>query len=163
MAEVWSRAAGAGGAGPAATVSDYAGFVAATEARRELQARNSLHGGFWIRVGAYVIDWLVLLLPSVALERTLGPQGLLAGLVGTWLYFSLMESSAGQATLGKLACGLVITDTSGRRITFARATVRYLAKIVSGLTLGLGYLLVGLTPRKRGLHDLVAGTLVLRR
>ncbi len=78
-------------------------------------------------------------------------------------YFSLLESSRWQATLGKLACRLRVTDEIGRRIGLGRATGRNLAKYLSALTLGIGFLMVGWTRRKQGLHDLVAGTLVLRR
>ena len=78
-------------------------------------------------------------------------------------YFSLLESSRRQATLGKLACRLRVTDETGRRIGLGRAVGRNLAKYLSALTLGIGFLMVGWTRRKQGLHDLIAGTLVLRR
>jgi uncharacterized RDD family membrane protein YckC len=73
-----------------------------------------------------------------------------------------MESSTSQATFGKMACGLAVTDTYGNRISFGRATGRYFAKILSALTLGIGFAMVGWTRQKRGLHDFVAGTLVVR-
>ena len=78
-------------------------------------------------------------------------------------YFGLLESSRWQATLGKLACRLRVTDEAGRRIGLGRAIGRNLAKYLSALTLGIGFLMVGWTRRKQGLHDLIAGTLVLRR
>jgi uncharacterized RDD family membrane protein YckC len=80
-----------------------------------------------------------------------------------WLYFSLMESSVWQATLGKKALGLTVTDLAGRRISFGRATGRYFAKILSTLTIGIGYLMAGFTAKKQALHDMIAGTLVLRK
>ena len=80
-----------------------------------------------------------------------------------WLYFSLMESSVWQATLGKKALGLTVTDLEGRRISFGRATGRYFAKILSTLTIGIGYLMAGFTAKKQALHDMIAGTLVLRK
>lgn len=80
-----------------------------------------------------------------------------------WLYFSLMESSVWQATLGKKALGLTVTDPEGRRISFGRATGRYFAKILSTLTIGIGYLMAGFTAKKQALHDMIAGTLVLRK
>ena len=82
--------------------------------------------------------------------------------MGEWLYFSLLESSANQATVGKIVCGLKVTDLDGRRISFGRATARYFAKILSGLILLIGFAMVGWTTQKRGLHDFIAGTLVLR-
>jgi uncharacterized RDD family membrane protein YckC len=80
-----------------------------------------------------------------------------------WLYFSLMESSVWQATLGKKALGLTVTDLEGRRIGFGRATGRYFAKILSSLTLFIGYMMAGFTEKKQALHDIIAGTLVLRK
>jgi uncharacterized RDD family membrane protein YckC len=80
----------------------------------------------------------------------------------TWLYFALMESSKLQATVGKLAVGLVVTDNAGERISFLRATGRYFAKILSGLILFIGFIMVAFTSRKRGLHDMIAGTLVYK-
>lgn len=81
----------------------------------------------------------------------------------TWLYFTLSESSASQATLGKKALGLVVTDESGRRISFGRANGRYFGKIISGLLLLIGYLMAAFTDRKQALHDIMAGTLVLKK
>ena len=80
-----------------------------------------------------------------------------------WLYFTLSESSAGQATLGKKALGLVVTDESGRRISFGRANGRYFGKIISVLLLYIGFIMVAFTDRKQGLHDIMAGTLVLKK
>jgi uncharacterized RDD family membrane protein YckC len=128
----------------------------------ERPASERAPGGFWIRVGANLIDSVVLVLPTVALELSLGTVGSVANLFVSWLYFSVMEGSGSQGTLGKLACGLAVTDTHGRRISFGRATGRYFAKILSALTLGIGFLMVAFMPRKQGLHDVVAGTLVVR-
>lgn len=78
-----------------------------------------------------------------------------------WLYFALCESSAWQATVGKLAMGIRVTDLQGRRISFPRALGRYAAKILSVMILLLGFLMVAWTRRKQGLHDMLANTLVL--
>lgn len=80
----------------------------------------------------------------------------------SWLYYSLMESSQRQATLGKLAAGIKVTDINGNRISFLQATGRYFAKILSGLMFGIGYLMIIFTEKKQGLHDILAGTLVVR-
>ncbi len=77
-------------------------------------------------------------------------------------YFTLLESSRWQATLGKRVCRLRVTDLSGRRIGIGRALGRYLGKFVSALLLGIGFLMVGWTRRSQGLHDLMADTLVMR-
>jgi uncharacterized RDD family membrane protein YckC len=81
---------------------------------------------------------------------------------GSWLYEAFMESSSYQATLGKMIFGMKVTDLNGNRISFERATGRHFAKWLSAITLFIGYIMVGLTERKQGLHDLVAGTLVRR-
>lgn len=78
-----------------------------------------------------------------------------------WLYFAYCESSAWQATVGKLALGIRVTDLQGQRISFARALGRYPAKFLSYLILCIGFLMVAWTQRKQGLHDMIAGTLVL--
>lgn len=80
----------------------------------------------------------------------------------SWLYYALMESSQRQATLGKLAAGIKVTDLNGNRISFLQATGRYFAKILSGLMFGIGYLMIIFTEKKQGLHDILAGTLVVR-
>ena len=81
-----------------------------------------------------------------------------------WLYFAGMESSARQATFGKVAMSLRVTDLEGQRLSFGHATGRFLAKIVSGMIpLGIGYIMAGFTEKKQALHDMIAGTLVLRK
>ncbi len=86
---------------------------------------------------------------------------ILVQLVLAWLYFALCESSSWQATLGKLAIGIRVVDLDGNRISFLRATGRHFAKLLSGMILLIGYLMVAFTQRKQGLHDIIAGTLVL--
>jgi len=78
-----------------------------------------------------------------------------------WLYFALCESSVWQATVGKLALGIRVTDLQGNRISVPRALGRYPAKVLSYIILFIGFLMVAWTRRKQGLHDLIAGTLVL--
>ena len=78
-----------------------------------------------------------------------------------WLYFALFESSARQATPGKMMLGIFVTDLSGARISFLRALGRTLAKILSKLFCYLGYILAGVSSRSQALHDLLVGTLVL--
>ena len=73
-----------------------------------------------------------------------------------------MLSSSYQATLGKMIFGMKVTDLSGNRLSFAHATGRHFAKWISSLTLCIGYIMVGFTERKQGLHDMIAGTLVRR-
>ena len=81
----------------------------------------------------------------------------------SWVYFAAMECSSKQATLGKMTLGIIVTDVDGETLSFGRASARYFAKILSAATLGIGYLLIAFNARKQGLHDLIAGTLVVTR
>lgn len=74
-----------------------------------------------------------------------------------------MESSAKQATLGKMAVGIVVTDMNGGRISFGNATGRFFGKILSGLIIYVGFIMVAFTDKKQGLHDMMAGTLVVQK
>jgi len=80
-----------------------------------------------------------------------------------WLYFALMESSAKQATLGKMALGIKVVDLNGSRISFGKATGRYFGKIISALILYIGFMMAGWTVRKQALHDIMAGCLVINQ
>lgn len=79
-----------------------------------------------------------------------------------WLYYALMESSARQATLGKMVLGIKVTGLNGERVSFGKATGRYFGKILSGLIIGIGYVMAGFTEKKQALHDILSGCLVVR-
>jgi uncharacterized RDD family membrane protein YckC len=79
------------------------------------------------------------------------------------LYDTWLCSSRLQATLGKRAMGIVVQDLRGERITVRRAAVRFFAKALSFLTLGIGFLIQPFTRRKQALHDMIAGTVITRR
>ena len=104
--------------------------------------------------------------PTTGPASTLPPppskEAQAVAVVASWLYFSLMESSPRGATVGKMVVGLRVVDEQGQRISFLRATGRFFAKIISALILLIGYLMVAFTDRKRGLHDIMAGTLVVK-
>ena len=149
------------------------------------------YAGFWLRFVAAIIDGLILyfvglilFLPFAASMGT-GMRGMMTGrppnlegllplihamiritLLRTilhWLYYSLLESSAWQGTLGKKALGLEVTDLVGNRISFGRATGRFFAKIISSIILFIGYIMAGFTEKKQALHDILAGALVIRK
>lgn len=147
------------------------------------------YGGFWIRVVATIIDVIVVRVVLFPVKAMFGLGGLAVGgfgmhgyrhplalpylifgggvvalltIVASWLYEALMESSSYQATLGKMIFGMKVTDLNGNRIDFARATGRHFGKFLSGLILCVGFIMVGFTERKQGLHDMLAGTLVRR-
>ena len=74
-----------------------------------------------------------------------------------------LETSHWQATIGKSALRLYVTDIDGHRLSRGRSMGRNLAKCLSTLTLGVGYLMSGFTARRQTLHDLIAHCLVVRR
>ena len=141
-----------------------------------LQDATYDYAGFWRRVLAFILDQLIIgVAVSIVAYAVAGgdfdspmfdtdgdPSDALT-LVAAWLYYAFQESSAQQTTLGKRALGIIVSDTSGRRLSFGRATGRHFAKYLSVITLGIGFIMVAFTRRKQGLHDLLAETLVLHR
>ena len=121
------------------------------------------YAGFWNRFVAYLIDWVLLGIIGTIIYFLFNEYvaGLVGFLVG-WGYFAGLESSERQATLGKSAMGLVVTDTDGNRISFLRATGRYFGKWLSSILL-IGYIMAAFTARKQALHDMLASTLVFKR
>lgn len=87
----------------------------------------------------------------------------LLGLVMGWLYYALMESSKYGGTLGKIAVGIKVVDMNGNKVTFGKATGRYFSRIVTNMTLFVGYIMAGFTEKKQALHDIIAGCLVITR
>ena len=142
------------------------------------------YGGFWIRFVAALIDGILVQVVVVPFGALLGGAigvagvatrmpgegtrlvsvivGTVLGLLASWIYEAAMESSSLQATLGKMIFGMKVTDVNGNRISFMRATGRHFAKYLSSLILFIGYIMAGFTARKQALHDMIAGTLVVR-
>ncbi len=79
------------------------------------------------------------------------------------LYYSIMESSNSQATLGKMAMGIKVTDMQGGRLDFTSAFLRNLCKLISDFTMFIGYIMAGFTEKRQALHDLIAGALVVKK
>lgn len=111
------------------------------------------YGGFWRRLGAALFDGLII----GAISSVLPPAIPLV----SWLYYTVLESSEKQATIGKMALKLVVTDMNGNRISFVTATIRHFSKILSALMLFLGFVMIAFDAKKQGLHDKIAGTLVI--
>lgn len=147
-----------------------------------LPAGLTIHGGFWRRTAAYLMDgfiigvvnWVITMILMVAMVGSLAAGSVnaafgtivlqvLIGIVLSWLYFALQESSAAQATLGKRAMGLKVTDDYARRIGFGRATGRFFGKILSSVIFNIGFMLAGWTGRRQALHDMICGTVVVFR
>jgi len=98
--------------------------------------------------------------PIAALQPIVAAVGLLVVVV-PWLYYAGFESSRGQATPGKVLMRLEVTDLEGNRISFARATLRFFGKFISTLIIFIGFLMIGLTKKRQGLHDKIAGCIVI--
>lgn len=162
-----------------------------------LQARANVaqvdYAGFWQRFGAWVIDLIVLMIPSMIVMYASGgleaykhlmeqiqngtevatamrtyaqaTEGAsLASLVITYVYYVFFEASKWQATPGKLALRLRVTDLQGKRITLGRSAARNVVRLsaaIFGLIPVICYLAITWTQHKQGLHDLWAGTYVL--
>jgi uncharacterized RDD family membrane protein YckC len=102
----------------------------------------------------------------VAMVATIAAVFSTVGIIGQVvqiLYFTLMESSKYQATIGKLALGLIVTDMNGGKLDFVKALIRNVSKIVSGIILAIGYIMAAFTEKKQALHDIIAGTLVVKK
>ncbi len=98
-----------------------------------------------------------------AIQGIAGGVGYILGITLNWLYYTILESSKWQATFGKKALNLVVTDVSGDKITFGRANGRYWSKFISILILCIGYLMAAFTEKHQALHDMIADTLVIKK
>jgi uncharacterized RDD family membrane protein YckC len=138
-----------------------------------------MYAGFWRRLAALLIDSLfagaagfligfligIVVVASGGGDLDRGWSALInvVSVFGWFLYFALMESSSHQATVGKIALGIQVTDIDGDRLSFGRALGRNLAKLISAIILYIGFILAAFTERKQALHDMIAGTLVVKR
>ena len=145
---------------------------------------DPVYAGFWLRFGAAFLDGLVvgipvfglgaLLVVALGLHEDFGDPNSAAPalldltfrliyLLVAWIYSAVQESGPHMATFGKRACGIVVTDMNGQRISFGRASGRFFGEILSGITCYVGYIMAGFTEKSQALHDMVAGTLVVRK
>lgn len=153
---------------PAARVDDLA----------ELTLGNIRYAGFWVRFAASLLDAVVILLVAMAIGLVIGIVAAMMGLRGapapgdlwpnllglllSWLYFATLESGPRCATYGKRAFHLQVLGAGDfTRIGFLRASARWIGRFVSTFLLMIGYLMQPFTPRKRALHDYIAGTVVV--
>lgn len=135
------------------------------------------YAGFGRRVGAFLLDMMLVyavlfVVGAVWITQAMkGAPEMNAWLVALypavwglgWLYWAGLESSGWQGTVGKRAAGLMVTDMSGQRITFGRASGRYFGKILSAMLFYVGFLMAAFTAKKQALHDMLSGTLVVLR
>jgi uncharacterized RDD family membrane protein YckC len=122
------------------------------------------YAGFWIRFVAWIVDTIILgviggvlalLIDDPAAQFSLGTVIGLIYTVGFWT----LEG----ATPGKMAIGARIVTVEGNEIGFGRALLRYIGVFISILIFFIGFIMIGFTKEKRGLHDYIAGTVVVLR
>lgn len=128
--------------------------------------------GFWARLGAFIIDAVVLtvalafVLPlfGSSLPMYFDPEdiGQLVSFVLHHGYFILLVG-AFSTTIGKRAMNMYVLRPDGARAGYCRALGRQLATCLSLLMFGVGYWMIAFRSDKRGLHDLIAGTIVVMR
>jgi uncharacterized RDD family membrane protein YckC len=142
-----------------------------------VHARNvPVYGGFWRRAAALIIDSLVMFFPLATLRVLLGLDMMndwkvdssewwisaWTELVLSWLYGALLIAGPARGTLGMQVMDLHVTGLQGERVSFARATARYMAQFLSVFALMVGYVMQVFTRRRQTLHDLVSSTVVVR-
>jgi len=139
------------------------------------------YAGFWKRLAAAIIDGMIVIglamilksfflpAPAEGGEELFAPAEVIKNLstfslillFSSWIYYGFMESSSGQATLGKMTLGIKVIDRSGKRISFFRATGRYWGKFLSTFPFFIGFLMIAFSGRKQALHDKISGCLVV--
>lgn len=149
------------------------------------------YAGFWLRFGAWVIDYLILMVPFTIISLSMGLGAVMSTLLKQmetdqaaaitayanavqpitfvllvlgFIYYAFFESSKWQATPGKMAVGIRVTDVDGGRISVGRAAGRNAIRLINAFTFVIPmvfYVVAAFTQRKQGVHDLLASTYVL--
>ena len=125
-----------------------------------------LYAGFWRRFAAVAVDSVILVIPNLVATYALPPDSVfttVAIVLIACAYYAGFHASQAQATPGKRAFGIKVTDLEGGRIGPGRAVLRYFATWLSTITLFIGFAMAGFTKRRQALHDLLARTLVVNR
>lgn len=128
-----------------------------------------LYAGFWRRAAAYLVDSMVLLVPTlvvngVLLQYLAGTQ-LLILVVDTILslaYFTVMHASGKQATIGKQLYDIRVANLDGSRLSLAASALRSVANLAIVIALGLGWISAALSKRRQSFADFLVGTVVVR-
>lgn len=130
-----------------------------------------VYAGFWIRVGAKIIDAIILTVVTFALgflvnfivRHTVAGailQNIISSVLG--IFYTIYFLGKYSATPGKMACGLKVVRPDGEGISYARACGRFFAELLSSMILCIGYILVAFDEEKRALHDRICDTRVIR-
>lgn len=141
----------------------------------EQTATSRRYGGFWIRFLAVIIDGIVLSVIGwliggndvVSYEQVGSSVSMNVNFFGWYTLIPIVYTIGfwiwKSATPGKMILGLKIIDENGNNLDVKTAIIRYLGYIVSAITIFIGYLMIGFTKNKRGLHDMIAKTYVIKK
>lgn len=152
--------------------------AAVTTNEQTSTASQLRYSGFWVRWAAHIIDaFIIFLILGCVVVPFLVFLGFTLSLIGASLFVQFLGATAGiivawtyyifmtdrfQATLGKMAVGVKVVDLEGKKLDTGRVALREtLGKILSRITLNVGFLMVAFTNKKQGLHDLVGGSVVV--
>ncbi len=148
--------------------------------KKKKKKKRIQYGSFWNRLVGFVVDGISVGVIYIAVCFVIG---VFIGVSGAqvdlnspivslvfyiiyftiyFLYFACLESSEAQASFGKMAAGTKVVDENGDRLSFLRASGRSVGRLLSTFTLGIGFLLMPFTEKKQAMHDLMAGTLVIK-
>jgi len=120
-------------------------------------------GGFWLRVAAYIIDVGILGIVAVILSSALGAAGQAMGALIFMAYFIGLWGTTGQ-TIGMMLLGLhVVRNLDGGKITWGNVVLRFVGSLVAFACIYIGVIWVAFDSRKRGWHDMIGGTVVVRK
>ena len=123
------------------------------------------YAGFWIRFLATILDAVIIGIPIGLLQLGLafatGIVSLIYLLELAAVVFIIYMDGVKGGTPGKLILKLRIVNEQNQIIGIPTAILRYICKILSGIILGIGYLMIAFTQKKQGLHDKIASTYVV--
>ncbi|MEK7793023.1 MAG: RDD family protein [Candidatus Hydrogenedentota bacterium] len=136
------------------------------------------YAGFWIRVGAYMVDYVIQLIVFFALQMVVAPILFAAGddpgaamagfllaqgfNMAVWIAYGTWFVGKFGATPGKMVCGLKIVRPDETPVTYLRAFGRIFAQMISGMIFAIGYIMAAFDAEKRALHDHMCDTRVIR-
>jgi uncharacterized RDD family membrane protein YckC len=134
-------------------------------------AGEMVFAGFWIRVGAKVIDGIIIMVVGFVLMFLVNfiIRHAIAGVIlqnaffiALGIFYTTYFLGKYSATPGKMACGLKVVRPEGEKISYGRACGRYFAEFLSSMVLYIGYIIVAFDEERRALHDRICDTRVVR-
>ncbi len=155
--------------------------------REGVQTTPMAYGGFWIRFGAKIIDYIIMTIVNYAIAIPLGwlimpkmdPAGMsdpaafksviIPSIIlslfqwGITIFYATWFIGKFGATPGKMACGLRVVTAENQKVSYLRAFARFFGEMLSGMILLIGYIMAGFDAEKRTLHDRICATRVIKK